>query len=95
MGAYNAGVVLTGGGALLRNLDILFYERFSAPIRIGTTEDVYGRIDHLNTPAYATVLGLIRWGYRHGQGGKHSRDEDSQWVDVYERFKMWLREFLP
>ncbi|MFM2309807.1 MAG: hypothetical protein RLY87_1929 [Chloroflexota bacterium] len=95
MGAYNAGVVLTGGGALLRNLDILFYERFSAPIRIGTTDDVYGRIDALNTPAYATVLGLIRWGYRHGQGGKHSRDEESTWVDIYERFKMWLREFLP
>jgi len=95
MGAYNAGVVLTGGGALLRNLDILFYERFNAPIRIGITEDVYGRIDQLNTPAYTTVLGLIRWGYRHGQGGRHSRDEDSRWVDVYERFKMWLREFLP
>jgi cell division protein FtsA len=95
MGAYNAGVVLTGGGAQLRNLDILFYERFNAPIRIGVAEDVYGRIDSLNTPAYTTVLGLIRWGYRHGQNGKHSRDEDSRWVDVYERFKMWLREFLP
>jgi cell division protein FtsA len=95
LGAYGAGIVLTGGGAQLRNLDALFYERFNAPVRIGITEDVVGMHDGLHTSEYTTILGLIRWGYRHGQSGKHSRDEGSAWVDVYERFKMWLHEFLP
>jgi cell division protein FtsA len=95
LGAYAAGIVLTGGGAQQRNLDALFYDRFNAPVRVGTTLDVEGMNDALDTPSYTTVLGLIRWGYRHGQSGKHNRDEGSMWVDTYERFKMWLREFLP
>lgn len=95
-GAYAAGIVLTGGGAKMRDIDILFEERFSASVRIGMPRNIVGMSDSLNSPAYATAVGLIRWGYRHG----HNDDaglapEEGRWVEIYEQFKAWLKEFLP
>ena len=95
-GAYASGIVLTGGGAQMTNIDTLFEERFSAPVRVGIAHDVYGLTDALNSPMYATVLGLIRWGYHHGSSDEGGRPHDEgRWVELYERFKEWLREFLP
>lgn len=95
-GDYASGIVLTGGGAQMHNIDTLFAERFSAPVRIGVAQDIYGLSDALNSPVYATALGLIRWGYQHSNNddGGQARDE-GRWVELYERFKDWLREFLP
>ena len=87
---------MTGGGAQMTNIDTLFEERFNAPVRVGIAHDVYGLTDALNSPMYATVLGLIRWGYHHGNNDEGGRAHDEgRWVELYERFKEWLREFLP
>lgn len=95
-GAYAAGLVLTGGGARMQNIDILFEERFSAAAQIGMPRNVFGLNDALNSPAYATAIGLIRWGYRHGTNDDAGlAPEEGRWVEFYERFKAWLREFLP
>ncbi|MCX6015285.1 MAG: cell division protein FtsA [Chloroflexales bacterium] len=59
-GNYGSGIVLTGGGAQMTNIDTLFEDRFNAPVRVGLARDVYGLTDALNSPMYATVLGLIQ-----------------------------------
>jgi cell division protein FtsA len=70
------------------------------PVRIGTQVELSGLADSLNTPPYATCIGLIRWGARHGAAPLNTptsgqSGERGGWGPTYDRFKDWLREFLP
>lgn len=98
-GLLPAGIVLTGGTAQLPRLDELMREMLGIPVRVGAPSDLTGLADTLTSPAYATGIGLLRWGMRHGAtGGVHNagqHPERAGWVSTYERFKTWLKEFLP
>jgi cell division protein FtsA len=67
------------------------------PVRIGVPSDLTGLADSLDSPSYATGVGLLRWGSRHGLSalGPSRSDSGPGWGNVYERVKGWLREFLP
>lgn len=98
-GLLPAGIVLTGGTAQLPRLDELMRDMLGIPVRIGTPTDLTGLADTLNSPTYATAVGLLRWGMRHGMSSLHSSggppSDHGGWVSTYERFKRWLKEFLP
>jgi len=55
-------VVLTGGGALLPNIEPLAEEVFGLPVRIGTPNSVGGLTDAMSAPQYATAIGLVLFG---------------------------------
>jgi cell division protein FtsA len=65
----SAGVVLTGGGSLLRGTEELASEIFGLPIKIGIPVGCgqEGLAPEIENPQYATGIGLIRYGVRHGQ----------------------------
>jgi cell division protein FtsA len=55
-----SGIVLTGGGALLKDIDKLASRVFNVPVRIGKVCGVKG-IDHiLESPTFATTVGLLK-----------------------------------
>ncbi|MCK4760646.1 MAG: cell division protein FtsA [Candidatus Aminicenantes bacterium] len=58
----NAGIVITGGSAVLDGLLEIADEIFSAPVRIGRPYGSGGLIDKVNTPDFATSVGLIKYG---------------------------------
>ncbi len=58
----NAGVVLTGGSAYLSGLLEIADDIFAAPVRVGNPFGIGGLIDKVNTPEFATSLGLIKYG---------------------------------
>lgn len=55
-----AGLIVTGGGALLRNLPELGEEVLGMPIRIGLPESVIAA-ESMNDPHYATAIGLLQF----------------------------------
>jgi cell division protein FtsA len=55
-------VVLTGGGALLPNIEPLAEEVFGLPVRIGNANAVEGLTDSMTAPQYATAIGLVLFG---------------------------------
>src|SRR5207237_5158123 len=57
-----AGVVLCGGTAQLGGIRRLAAEVFRAPVRVGTPTAMYGLTDQISTPAFATRVGLLKWG---------------------------------
>jgi cell division protein FtsA len=64
-GLLPAGVVLCGGTADLAGIRDLARDMFKLPVRIGAPQDLHGLVDILGSPAYATSVGLLRWGIQH------------------------------
>ena len=54
-----AGIVLTGGGALIPGCVELAEELFKMPVRLGYPRNVGGLKDVINNPKYATAVGLL------------------------------------
>ncbi|HTU82718.1 MAG TPA: cell division protein FtsA [Candidatus Acidoferrales bacterium] len=55
-------VVLTGGGALLHDIDGIAEDVFGLPVRVGTPNTVGGLTDAMTQPQYATAIGLVLFG---------------------------------
>ncbi|MEX1247360.1 MAG: cell division protein FtsA [Anaerolineales bacterium] len=60
-GLLPAGVVLTGGSSGLRGIPELAGRVMGMPVRIGKPEKLTGMVDKLQSPAYSTSVGLLRW----------------------------------
>lgn len=59
--ALNSGIVLAGGGAILDGLPEIAEQIFDLPIRRGNPAGVGGGLaDHVNSPAFATAVGLVQ-----------------------------------
>lgn len=57
-----SGIVLTGGGSNIRNLNLLAENIFKAHTRIGYPDShVQGANDFVKHPAYATAVGLLKY----------------------------------
>ncbi len=70
--ALNSGIVLTGGGAMLEGLGEVAEQIFDLPIRRGAPAGLGGLADHVNSPAFATAVGLVMYAHRH-QAGEPAR----------------------
>ena len=64
----NSGIVLTGGGAMLEGLAEIAEQIFVLPIRRGVPTGVGGLADHVNSPAFATAVGLVMYAQRNHVG---------------------------
>jgi cell division protein FtsA len=60
----NSGIVLTGGGAILDGLPEIAEQIFDLPIRRGSPVGVGGLADHVNSPAFASAVGLTLFAQR-------------------------------
>ena len=59
----STGIVLTGGGSLLAGLDRMAEAVLSLPVRQGYPDCVNGCRGNINTPVYATGIGLVLYGF--------------------------------
>lgn len=57
----SAGLVLTGGTARLPGLDLLAEQVTGMPARVGLPAHIFGLVDELHDPAFATSVGLLQW----------------------------------
>ena len=66
--ALNSGIVLTGGGSILDGIPEIAEQIFDLPIRRGAPIGMGGLADHVNSPTFATAVGLVLYGYRNTVG---------------------------
>lgn len=60
-GLLPAGMVLTGGASALPGIKRLASRVLNMPVRLAQPENLLGLVDRLNSPAYSTSVGLLRW----------------------------------
>ncbi len=89
-----AGVVLTGGTALIEGCQELGEQIFGLPTRIGYPRQVGGLKEVVNSPKFATAVGLLRYGAeKENQGQKvFTNHESSMFEGVFARMQKWLKD---
>jgi cell division protein FtsA len=89
------GIVLTGGSAIMPGMTELAERIFRLPVRRGAPPQIGALVDQVNSPMYATGVGLILWEmqHMHANGAGHSRAGHG-WHRVRERVVEWIREFF-
>jgi cell division protein FtsA len=94
-GLLAAGLVLCGGSAELAGFKELANQMLQLPVRIGAPHDLQGLTDVLESPAYATAVGLLLWGARHSPTTE-APPRPPRGVNLpVGRIWDWLRAFLP
>ncbi len=91
-----AGVVLTGGSSLLDGIEELAEEILQVPIRVGTPRNIVGMVDIVNSPKFATGVGLVCFGAKGLASGRHPRftNERNLFSRTLERMKEWFSDYF-
>jgi len=91
----NSGIVLTGGGAILDGIPEIAEQIFDLPIRRGCPNDVGGLADHVNSPTFATGVGLVLYAHRNTAGeAARAPVGAGAFVRVAGRLRGLFREFF-
>src|SRR5919201_69350 len=88
-----AGVVLCGGTAQLAGIRRLAAEVLRAPVRVGAPTGIYGLTDQISTPAFATSVGLLKWGL--DQEFEPPTSRGTPLSGIGSAVTNWLKNFLP
>lgn len=75
-----AGVVLTGGAALLEGIDSLAEGVMAMPVKIGTPLVKGGLVETVSSPIYATGVGLIYYALKHGERMDQEPINSFKWI---------------
>ncbi|HSB05518.1 MAG TPA: cell division protein FtsA [Thermodesulfobacteriota bacterium] len=91
-----SGLVLTGGSTIMEGIPELAEQVFNLPVRRGTPIGIGGLADLVNSPMYATGVGLVLFGSK-SKASAQSRfkvGERNTFSKVTHRMKEWIREFF-
>lgn len=95
-GLLPAGMVLTGGTAALPGIKRLAADVLKMPVRTAQPENLTGLVDRLNSPAYSTGVGLLRWALTmQDQDLSIGRDRRAKGDKSMDVVKKWIGRILP
>ncbi len=83
-----AGIVITGGASMVNGLLDLADEVFKIPVRQGLPQHVRGLTNALQTPVYATGIGLLLYGLEAARDGINLGGE---YQPIQSGQKLWNR----
>ena len=89
-----SGIVITGGTSILPGMPELAEQIFNLPVRRGVPRDIGGLTDVVNSPVYATGVGLVKYGSRNLQSRNFSIGQENIFDRVVRRMKEWFGEFF-
>jgi cell division protein FtsA len=95
-----AGMVLTGGGAIMEGVQELAERVMEMPVKIGIPGGFGGLTEAASSPIHASGVGLCMYGMdarassmHTGKKDTHADSEDS-FQKIFNRMKSWFKEFF-
>jgi len=95
-----AGVVLTGGCAMLPSITKITKRVLKVPARIGYPKGLEGLVDEISSPAYSTIQGLVLYGM--GSNGESRLSESisggggGEGVgNIFSKVGGWFKNLIP
>ena len=89
-----AGVVLTGGASIMEGSLELAERIFNMPVRRGFPLGIGGLTDIVNSPLYATGVGLVNYGSKTFAHKATRRKEGGPGGYILKKAKKWFSEFF-
>ncbi len=89
-----SGIVITGGSAILPGMPELAEQIFNLPVRRGNPLNIGGLTDVVNSPIYATGVGLVKYGSMNTKAQNFKIGEKNVFERVTRRMKEWFGEFF-
>lgn len=90
-----AGLILTGGGAMLPGTDAIAAEVFGFPVQVRSPRGVEGMTAQVQNPIFSTAVGLVLYGAKSLGANEAFRGDDSKiFGDILKRMKSWVKEFF-
>ena len=87
----SSGIVLTGGSSMMRGMVELGEEIFHMPVRLGVPVYIGGLADVVQSPRYATAVGLLLDGREQFMRSRQTRAATPGLQGVMERMKLWVK----
>lgn len=91
-GLLPAGLVLCGGTAELAGLQEFGSRALDLPTRVGNPQKLEGLVETLESPGYATSVGLLLWALRRTKDREIAPRTTSNFL---RRLRGWLKVLLP
>ena len=90
-----AGIVLTGGSSLMEGAAELAEQVFNLPCRIGYPRNIGGLRDVVNSPKFATAVGLLCFGSdKESDNHKIRMREKNLFDSVLSSMKRWVKDIF-
>jgi cell division protein FtsA len=99
-GLLPAGMVLTGGSSSLPGMRSVASKVMGVPVRNAKPENLIGMVDRINSPAFSTGVGLLRWAFLMSEiipqdGYQKYRPTTNGKGINWEMIKIWFKRLLP
>lgn len=90
-----SGIVLTGGTAIMEGIPEVAEDVLDLPVRRGKPINIGGLVDIVNSPLYATGVGLVLYGAKgEGANGTIKFTDENLFGRVLGRMKEWVGELF-
>ncbi len=91
----SGGIVITGGASIMEGMSEIAEDIFQLPVRRGLPKGIGGLVDVVNSPIYATSIGLLLYGMKKGSNGNsRGLGERNLFEKIFVRMKGWIEDFF-
>jgi cell division protein FtsA len=87
-------VVITGGATLLEGMPELAEFIFEMPVKRGLPLNIGGLRDVVNSPKFATAVGLLKYGAKNIQKSKFPIREKNIYDKVRGSMRSWIKDLF-